>query len=97
MQRKGVLSQVYTKLIEVWNPAKIKSTWKYDTKYIESRGISTNLQVFLKNYKSGKETKAAFLTPTGRVARSNGFNHVDVNLIKDTHGNIIQVDATFTQ
>ena len=73
-------------------PARIVGAWQVNkTKYQEKNGISTNLAVYRKERLNLSKEKAAFKTPTGKLAERNGYRTVTVD---ESNPNNIQ--AIFT-
>jgi len=96
LQGNGILSEVYRRLIKIWNPETINSTWKYDpVKYKDYGGVSTNLKVFLENRSLG-DNAAAFATPSGKAAKANGFTNVKVTVTQEA-GKVTSVNAIFSK
>ena len=81
LRRQGITSKVFEKIINKHNPTEIQSIWMKDFFYEED---STNLIVYKELLKTMTKEKAVFKTPSGILARKNGFTGKPVFLTNET-------------
>jgi hypothetical protein len=82
-QNMGIASRIIKDAIDFYTNKGIevkglKGTWMKNRQYPD--GISTNLKVFMEYYldKNLSWQEAAFATPTGKIAKANGFTEVQL-------------------
>ncbi|SNR14557.1 ADP-ribosyltransferase [Tenacibaculum jejuense] len=90
LQRQGITSEVFRLVIQKHEPKEFKAVW-IETNYYEG-GKSTNLQEYLNNLHLGRE-KAAFETPSGKLAKRNGFTGEPIFIVDRTD----EVQIVFTK
>ncbi|TCI84693.1 ADP-ribosyltransferase domain-containing protein [Tenacibaculum sp. M341] len=92
LQRQQIATEIFRRGIEKYNPKEIEETWGATN--INHSDVSTNLSVYLSEIKKGKtREEAAFATPTGKLAKQNGYTGTPVFRV-DTE---TRVDVFFTK
>jgi len=92
LREQKIATEIFRRGIEKYNPIEIEETWGATN--INHSDVSTNLSVYLSEVKKGKtREQAAFLTPSGKLAKQNGYSGTPVFMI-DTEA---RVDVFFTK
>ncbi len=92
LREQKIATEIFRRGIEKYNPIEIEETWGATN--INHSDVSTNLSVYLSEVKKGKtREQAAFLTPSGKLAKQNGYSGIPVFMI-DTEA---RVDVFFTK
>ncbi len=90
LQKQKVTTKIFKEIFKKHKPVEIQCHWVRADTYEDN--ISTNLLEYFK-YKDKGRAMAAFMTPSGKIARRNGFTQAPV-FIKD---NDYEVKVIFTK
>ncbi|WP_143569742.1 ParB N-terminal domain-containing protein [Tenacibaculum agarivorans] len=90
LRKQGIASKVFEQLRKKYNPKEFIANWIDSDYYKEGR--STNLSQYLE-YEHLGDKKAAFKTPSGKLAEKNGFTGEPIFILKKED----QIKVVFTK